>query len=512
MPLQWQNCRQHGFATVPIIDYKGFKNGETKLALTQEPIASTTARKNSRPGTYPIMVSGGIAYNYEIACVDGTLTILPAGDEGADKDNVLSMENLTANKNTQAVLRIAMKNEESITGFQFDLCLPEGVTVATNNKGKMLISTTSRMEGSYIISSSVVDDCVRVLGYSADGDAFTGNTGDILEVTLNIGDEMVNGNYTIRLRDIVLSDVNSIDHYPADAAAVLTVKDYTLGDVDNSGAININDVVCIINHILNKPNVAFIAGAADVDGNGAININDVVTLINRYILNRETATARLASPQSIGDDNYLHLETIDIKPGETKTIAMLMDNANEVRAAQGNIKLPEGVSFVTKDNGRLDVSNLNERSEDFTLSCEIQADGSMTFAHYSVDGFTYDGNEGGIFTFKIKADESVALGIYEVKLSEVVLSINGVGYDIDDSISQLNVSENLLKGDVNGDNTVDVADIASVISVMASFTEPQSGTAPNPADVNGDGVVDVADIATIISEMAEQARMQKIED
>ena len=275
MPLQWQNCRQHGFATVPIIDYKGFKNGETKLALTQEPIASTTARKNSRPGTYPIMVSGGIAYNYEIACVDGTLTILPAGDEGADKDNVLSMENLTANKNTQAVLRIAMKNEESITGFQFDLCLPEGVTVATNNKGKMLISTTSRMEGSYIISSSVVDGCVRVLGYSADGDAFTGNTGDILEVTLNIGDEMVNGNYTIRLRDIVLSDVNSIDHYPADAAAVLTVKDYTLGDVDNSGAININDVVCIINHILNKPNVAFIAGAADVDGNGAININDV---------------------------------------------------------------------------------------------------------------------------------------------------------------------------------------------------------------------------------------------
>ena len=64
-------------------------------------------------------------------------------------------------------------------------------------------------------------------------------------------------------------------------------------------------------------------------------------------------------------------------------------------------------------------------------------------------------------------------------------------------------------GDVNGDNVVDVADIASVISVMASSTAPQSSTAPNPADVNGDGVVDVADIATIISEMAAQARMQE---
>ena len=57
------------------------------------------------------------------------------------------------------------------------------------------------------------------------------------------------------------------------------------------------------------------------------------------------------------------------------------------------------------------------------------------------------------------------------------------------------------KGDVNGDLTVDVADIASVIDVMAK------GGIDAAADVNSDGVVDVADIATIISEMAARARM-----
>ena len=62
------------------------------------------------------------------------------------------------------------------------------------------------------------------------------------------------------------------------------------------------------------------------------------------------------------------------------------------------------------------------------------------------------------------------------------------------------------KGDVNGDNSVDVADIATVISVMASGS---AGDSPASADVNGDGVVDVADIATIISEMAAQARIQE---
>ena len=61
------------------------------------------------------------------------------------------------------------------------------------------------------------------------------------------------------------------------------------------------------------------------------------------------------------------------------------------------------------------------------------------------------------------------------------------------------------KGDVNGDFVVDVADIASVIDVMADSVgaDPESA---RKADVNGDGVVDVADIATIIDVMAASAR------
>ena len=57
---------------------------------------------------------------------------------------------------------------------------------------------------------------------------------------------------------------------------------------------------------------------------------------------------------------------------------------------------------------------------------------------------------------------------------------------------------NINNTDVNGDHATDVADIATVISVMANNNKN-----PNVhADVNSDGVVDVADIATIISAMA----------
>ena len=117
-----------------------------------------------------------------------------------------------------------------------------------------------------------------------------------------------------------------------------------------------------------------------------------------------------------------------------------MSNANEVRAVQGNIKLPEGLKFVTKGNGKLDVKNIDARSEDFTLSCALQEDGSMTFAHYSADGFAYEGNDGGIFTFKIEAEETAAVGNYDVDLTGVVMSINGVGYEMPDLVSKVTIT------------------------------------------------------------------------
>ena len=56
-----------------------------------------------------------------------------------------------------------------------------------------------------------------------------------------------------------------------------------------------------------------------------------------------------------------------------------------------------------------------------------------------------------------------------------------------------------VKGDVNGDRTVDVADISAILSVMAGQSDNNS---EKLADVNGDGTVDVADISAVLSIMA----------
>lgn len=58
------------------LTYSGFRNSDTEAnAFTKKPTAKTTATSSSKPGTYPITVSGGEAKNYALTYTKGTLTI-----------------------------------------------------------------------------------------------------------------------------------------------------------------------------------------------------------------------------------------------------------------------------------------------------------------------------------------------------------------------------------------------------------------------------------------------------
>jgi hypothetical protein len=57
------------------IQYSGFVNNETASVLTTAPTASCAATSSNASGTYDIIVSGGVATNYNFAYNNGTLTI-----------------------------------------------------------------------------------------------------------------------------------------------------------------------------------------------------------------------------------------------------------------------------------------------------------------------------------------------------------------------------------------------------------------------------------------------------
>lgn len=56
--------------------YDGFRLADYVEVLDEVPMAYCEATEDSAPGTYPIMVMGGRAENYELIGIPGTLTIL----------------------------------------------------------------------------------------------------------------------------------------------------------------------------------------------------------------------------------------------------------------------------------------------------------------------------------------------------------------------------------------------------------------------------------------------------
>ncbi|WP_443947019.1 MBG domain-containing protein [Pedobacter sp. AW1-32] len=81
-------CQSDGFPSFSI-SYIGFRGTDSESSLITKPIAATTANRNV-PGTYPIVVSGGVSNNYNFVYVNGTLTI-----------NAAPLISISSNKTTE---------------------------------------------------------------------------------------------------------------------------------------------------------------------------------------------------------------------------------------------------------------------------------------------------------------------------------------------------------------------------------------------------------------------------
>ena len=128
-------------------------------------------------------------------------------------DNSVYITDALAMIGSQKTLSVKMKNTASVQGFQFDLCLPDGVKVAKDDDGFPLVSlsearTTARRTD-YFNSTLLDDGTLRVLCTSTKGYTFDGNDGEVAQVMVCVPDDLPQGAYPIVLRNITVTDNNS---------------------------------------------------------------------------------------------------------------------------------------------------------------------------------------------------------------------------------------------------------------------------------------------------------------
>ena len=197
--------------------------------------------------------------------------------------------NHTANRGAEFDLPVLMENgNEAITAFQFDVVLPEGVTLLSAKLSDRKADhgnpvPTLQNDGSY-----------RLTTFSGSGSAFSGSEGTLLNLRVKVSTDAALGEHTVTLKNIELTTTSQAFELD-NRSSTITVLDVLTGDASGDGKVSIFDAVQIVNYILGNTPETFLESAADIDGNGKITIFDAVLTVNIILNQGSTNNARITT-------------------------------------------------------------------------------------------------------------------------------------------------------------------------------------------------------------------------
>lgn len=201
-----------------------------------------------------------------------------------EKNNKLTVTDMTQCSGGRGVLSVLLTDEETIMGFQFDLLLPEGVTVAEDD-GKLMAALTGNAVNTHSISSSKVGEGQYRFVVTPQGSrAISNSDGGGMSITIDVADDVATGIYTMTISDIEMTvrKAGNVfeDIHPKNSTATLTVAEATMGDVNGDGRVSVTDVISMNSYILEEEPAQFIRKVADLNGDGKVTITDIVQVID----------------------------------------------------------------------------------------------------------------------------------------------------------------------------------------------------------------------------------------
>ena len=238
---------------------------------------------------------------------------------------------------TSIKLPIELVNEDEIISFQCDLYLPDGITI-TDVDGKYDITLNNSRNSDFMLNyNKLSDGTLRIIGISFTSTPIKGNSGELINIGLDISSDC-SGEYTIEVKDIIMSDINGKEIVASDIIGSLNVIDYILGDANGDGKVNIVDASAVINYVLGKSPAKFVIKAADVNCSGSVNIADASGIIN-IVLGKATSNAP-AVLNSNSLDDCLIAEGVDVNK-----LSLALVNNNQFTSFQFDLKVENNVEL-----------------------------------------------------------------------------------------------------------------------------------------------------------------------
>ncbi|MBR5829007.1 MAG: leucine-rich repeat protein, partial [Bacteroidaceae bacterium] len=368
------------------------------------------------------------------SAVSASCNVTVIEEQGDDDEEVVVYENTIyvadteAKTGTQVNLSICMDNVVDITSFQFDLYLPQGITIAKDEDDYHIIELSERATSRHTYESGdMPDGAVRVICYSTRNTIFSGNAGEVLSIPVNVSSDLADGEYEILVKEIELSTPAEVAYNVPVMTSSITVFSYITGDVNGDDKISVTDITGLVNLILDG--AGYTANrAADVNEDGKISVTDITGIVNLILNSTNNATASAAPAQrthraSSAGNNTMQIAPFAISAGEEKEISVLMDNPGDAFSAfQFNVYLPEGIELQSDEYGYLVDLGSRTTSRKHVVECAEQADGSILILCYSSKNTTFGGESGDVLVLPVKAAANLESGVYDIVMTDIEMA------------------------------------------------------------------------------------------
>ena len=413
--------------------------------------------------------------------------ILEEGDAPTPTANTLSSSNVSSYKGTQVVLPILLNNEQTIAGFQFDLQLPSGISVAKSGND-YVASLTSRTSGLSVSAGALESGGYRfVVADLSKSNRVTGTEGEVMNITLDVPFDATIGEGTITLKNIALTAVVSgvnTTLYPDNVTSTLSVLGYTLGDVNDDSNINVVDVAAIAAHVAGQTPTAFTEIAADVNTDGVVNSADITV---------EVTNVQQAESPGTGTSAGALLNASDFAAykGVSVILPITLTNSQAITGFQFDLQLPEGVSIA--QNG----ISLASRANGLTVNTSTLASNTTRIVVVATDGSTMAAGEGEIMNITIAIAENATNGT--VTLKNIIIAAkndNDLSAVYADDVTATVTAKSFTPGDVNNDDHINVTDVVCVVDDIMGNTP--ANFVRIAADIDGNGEVNVKDVTDLV--------------
>ena len=154
-----------------------------------------------------------------------------------------------------------------------------------------------------------------------------------------------------------------------------------------------------------------------------------------------------------------YIEDFTISPGETRTVSIMLDNETAYTAFQSDLYLPD----------RLTATNFaltDRKNANHTITATVLPNGGIRLLSYSLNIKTYSGNTGALVTFNVTASEDFEGPVVIILRNTLFTTETGVEVPFDDEECSVTQPAAVIKGDVNGDGSVNIADVTALIDYL----------------------------------------------